>query len=385
MGRSWAPIWGSRKLVSALVAGATIALCCLGAVAASGAPFVQGESLERCGGGGLALSGEGTTAISGRCVYVGSGGTWTKQAELPLPEGKRDYYSISDDGNTLLVSNESDDNLVLVRSGASWEEQASLPAGNAALSSEGNTALVSSDRGSGPNEVIVFTRSAGIWTEQGKLTITPTQKGKKGEAEAHDFGYPLSLSADGDTALVGDSAAAKAKGGVFVFARSGESWSQQAALSGGKSSKGKEVFGERAALSAEGSIALVTGAYNSGKKGSAWAFQRTGTEWTEKGSAFAPAKLKPYSFFGYTMALAGDGETALIHEGNTEHSPSLTESVYVYTRSGESWTSTESIPEPLEARYFGSEGIAISEDGETALISNEDHPFEPGSTTTWSR
>ena len=67
----------------------------------------------------------------------------------------------------------------------------------------------------------VFTRSvAGVWSQQGpKLT-----GGEEGNSE---FGVLVSLSADGNTALVGGWKDNGTKGAAWVFTRTGGVWSQQ--------------------------------------------------------------------------------------------------------------------------------------------------------------
>ena len=66
----------------------------------------------------------------------------------------------------------------------------------------------------------VFTRSAGVWSQQGpKLT--------GGEEDNTEFGVLVALSADGNTALVGGWKDDGTKGAAWVFTRSGGVWSQQ--------------------------------------------------------------------------------------------------------------------------------------------------------------
>src|SRR5450755_1032111 len=91
-----------------------------------------------------------------------------------------------------------------------------------ALSADGGTAVVG-----GPNDngdvgaAWVFTRSAGVWTQQGgKLVGT-------GAVGAPQEGGSISLSADGNTALVGGRSDDSETGAVWIFVRSAGAWAQQ--------------------------------------------------------------------------------------------------------------------------------------------------------------
>jgi hypothetical protein len=69
----------------------------------------------------------------------------------------------------------------------------------------------------------VFTRSGGVWTQQGdKLVGT----GSIGFAFQ---GVSVSLSGDGNTALLGGNNDNGAAGAAWVFTRTGGVWSQQGA------------------------------------------------------------------------------------------------------------------------------------------------------------
>ena len=100
------------------------------------------------------------------------------------------------------------------------------------------------------------------------------------------FGTNVTLSADGNTALIGgwndDSVASgnrdySGKGAAWVFTRTGSTWTQQGekltAARSARPDNGK--FGTIVALSADGDTALI-GAWNDdNSKGAAWVFTRS--------------------------------------------------------------------------------------------------------------
>ena len=106
------------------------------------------------------------------------------------------------------------------------------------------------------------------------------------------IGMSVALSADGNTALVGapaDGTDTEYKGAAFVFTRSGSTWTQQGPKLTGGGELGGAWFGESVALSADGNTALVGGPIDDGATGAAWVFTRSGTTWTQQGEKLTGA------------------------------------------------------------------------------------------------
>ena len=121
-----------------------------------------------------------------------------------------------------------------------------------ALSSDGTTALIGGPEVNG-GFVWVFTQSGGVWTQQGpKLT-------GGGEVGAGLFGWSLALSADGNTALIGGMSDNSGVGAAWVFTRSGGVWTQEGSKLTGGGEVGAGRFGTSVALSADGETGLVSG------------------------------------------------------------------------------------------------------------------------------
>ena len=142
------------------------------------------------------------------------------------------------------------------------------------------------------------------------------------------FGYSVAL--DGDTLAVGaygddgSSSSNQLYGAVYVFTRSGSVWSLQkeissiSTVSGFTSStlKSHDYFGYSVALDGD---TLVVGAYGDDGSscsscGAVYIFTRSGTTWslqkeissTSTVSGFTSSTLKSYDFFGYSVALDGN-------------------------------------------------------------------------------
>ena len=127
----------------------------------------------------------------------------------------------------------------------------------------------------------VFTRSSEKWTQQAKLTPS-------GEIGEGFFGEGITLTANGGIALIGAPGNNGNLGAAWAFTRSGTTWTQIEELTPTDES-GKGQFGDRAALSSEGTTALLGGFADNFNVGAAWAFTTgpTPTVVTESASGVA--------------------------------------------------------------------------------------------------
>ena len=303
--------------------------------------------------------------------------------------------TISRDGNTLAIGapyessgargidGEQSDNsvfasgavYVFTREGENWIQQAYVKASNTGatdlfgssvvLSGDGNTLAVAAPFESSAatgidgeenddsipqaGAVYVFTRIGTTWSQQAYIKASNTGRAGAGNefGDGDQFGYSLALSADGDTLAVGaiteDSISRSigenqqddtldASGAVYIFARAGETWSQQAYLKA-SNSEGGDLFGFAVAISDDGNTiaggagdedCLLPGINPPGCDndspediganiwvGAAYVFVRQGNTWTEQ--AFVKASNpRPYNSFGVRLALSGDGDTLAV-------------------------------------------------------------------------
>ncbi len=238
-----------------------------------------------------------------------------------------------------------------------------------ALSADGNTALVGAPRDSGEvGAVWVFTRTGSTWTPQAKLT------GGDDESGAGRFGRSVALSADGNTALIG--APNGGGGAAWVFTRAGSTWTQQAKLTGTEES-GNGWFGQSVALSADGDTALVGGYVNHSDTGAAWVFERSGAgasaSWEQQGAKLTGGEEESgEGEFGWSVALSAEGDTALI--GGRKDDGGIG-AAWVFARTGAgasaSWEQqgaklTGGEEESGEGEF--GQSVALSAEGDTALI-----------------
>jgi len=291
--------------------GYTMALSSNGNTLAVGAIHESSNSIGINGGQSNNLA-----AASGAVyVFARSAGTWTQQAYVKASNTEANdtfgaALGLSVDGNTLAVAapyedsnatgiggNQSDNSAfgsgavyVFTRSAGTWGQQAYVKASNTAasdffgyavgLSGDGNTLAVgasgedsnattiggdqTNNSASAGGAVYVFTRSGAAWSQQAYL--------KAFNADAYDqLGTSLALSNDGNTLAAGaigedsnatgingfeSNNAAAASGAVYIFARSGSTWSQQSYVKA-PNTGAADTFGGSVALSGDGNTLAV--------------------------------------------------------------------------------------------------------------------------------
>jgi parallel beta-helix repeat protein len=271
----------------------------------------------------------------------------------------------------------------------SGEQGAGAFGTSVAVSADGDTVLIGGPADNKdarePGAAWVFTRNQGKWTQQGaKLT-----GGDDNSSFGGEFGSSVALSADGDTAIIGDPEVAEQNddgiGGAFVFTLSGSTWSHQ----GGRlipTVDGTNVadygqFGTSVSLSGDGKAAIISGvAIPQGKDayGTAWIFTRSGGAWTQAGDnldtgsgTIIPAGLTE------SVTMSGDGQTALI--GSFGGKATVHGAVWVFVGSGSSWSQQGPVLQPSGSSgvYFFGASVSVSSDGNTAVFGGESSASVP--------
>ena len=147
-------------------------------------------------------------------------------------------------------------------------------------------------------------------------------------AGADAFGFEVALSADGNTALVGSPGDNGQVGGAWVLTRSDDAWVQGPKLTGAGEA-GEGLFGWIVSLSSDGNTALVGGPGDNNYAGAAWVFTRSGGVWDQQGEKLTGSVGA--GAFGFSLALSGDGNTAVVG------SP-FEDAARIFVRSGGSWS-----------------------------------------------
>ncbi len=182
-----------------------------------------------------------------------------------------------------------------------------------AISSDGNTAF---EGGTGDNNnlgaVWVFTRSGNVWTQQGtKLFGT-------GSVGNNTFqGRSVSTSSDGNTAIEGGYGDNSTTGAVWIFTRSGGIWTQQGPKLVATGEIGHGYFGLPCVISSNGNNAVVGASLDSTGTGAVWVFNRSNGIWTQQGTKLIGTGAVGGATQGISVAISSEG--TLIEGGNADN------------------------------------------------------------------
>jgi hypothetical protein len=294
-------------------------------------------------------------------VFVRSGTNWSQQAYLKASNtGNGDNFgkAVSISGDTIIVGAYNEDSnatgvngvqtnnltgnsgaaYVFVRSGTNWSQQAYLKASNTALADYfgysvsvfGDTAVVGawgeSSINSDSGAAYIFARSGTNWSQQAYLRAS-----NAGSAGANnEFGFAVSVA--GNIVVVGapyESSSATgvngnqtninafSSGAVYVFARDGATWTQEAYLkasnTGNNDYFGTSVFlsGDTLAVGASGEDSNAIGIGGDGSNnltassGAAYVFTRKGSLWSQQ-AYVKPSNTDTNDQFGIAVAMSGD-------------------------------------------------------------------------------
>jgi hypothetical protein len=398
------------------------------ALSADGSTMAIGAREEQSAAMGIEGNQADNSANASGAVYVfqKDGDNWQQQAYVKASNTDAvDWFgealALSDDGNTLAVGARLEDSnatgidgdqsdnsanasgaaYVFVRDdNDEWTQQAYLKASNAredhefgvsvSLSGSGDLLAVGAhyedsaatgvagdqvdDSSFKSGAVYVFSRSSSAWTQQAYIKASNTDAG-------NDFGTSVALSADGQTLAVGsdkeDSSATGINGdesnksegqsgAVYVYFHDGTSWSQQAYIKASNTAA-NDWFGNSVTLSADGNT-LAVGAYGedsqstgigadqsndfstSTNEGAVYVFTRSGTSWSQQEYLKASSMTGTQKWFGLNVDLSADGNILAvaarreksnatgINGDQEDTSASNSGAVYVFTRDQVTWS-----------------------------------------------
>jgi hypothetical protein len=234
--------------------------------------------------------------------------------------------------------------------------------GNAVSISGSTISIAAQYEDNSAGAAYVFTRSGTTWSLQQRI-------------QPSGLGYPdffgSSISLDANTIAVGatgdDSVNGNATGAVYVFVRTGSSWSQQVKLVGSSSGSSAQV-GRSVAISGD----KLTFSTIEAPSGVVYSFHRVGTSW------FAEAKMLPpnpsqSSYFGQSMSMSGAGTRLAI--GRSRAGAGVGGRVGVYERVNNLWSLSAHLvsPENSNNHDFGN-SCAISSSG-TVIAGDQGNDF----------
>jgi hypothetical protein len=101
-------------------------------------------------------------------------------------------------------------------------------------------------------------------------------------------------------------------GAAWVFSRSGGVWAQQGPKLVGSGNIGFSYQGFSVSLSADGNTAIVGGMADNSNTGAAWVFTRSNGVWTQQGNKLVGTGADGGALQGFSVAVSGDGDSAIV-------------------------------------------------------------------------
>ena len=320
-----------------------------------------------------ASSTSGFTTSSTPHPYIQQGAKFTNNS-TGSQQGQS--VAVSADGNTAIIGGPGDNSntgaaWIYVRTGTAWSQQAKLVGSGAvgaarqgisvALSQDGNTAAIGGSADNSSNGAVwVFTRTGTTWTQQGNKLVGT------GGSSAAQQGTAVAVSADGNKIASGAIGDNLFVGAVWVFERNGNSWAQSGEKLTPAGGIEKPRLGVSVALSADGSRLLAGGYLDNIRQGAAWVFDDNGCGMSQSGQKLIGTGGNISAWQGYSVALSADGKTAMIGGCNDNN---LAGAAWIFTNdSGSSWT------QQVRLAGTGATGparqgsaVSLSADGNTAI------------------
>lgn len=309
-------------------------------------------------------------------------------------------WAVAIDGDTAMIAAYNDDydagNGIFVETGAVlvytwnaatlvWEFQQKLfPADpiptqasddkdfGTAIALQGDTALIGAiddaDKGEHAGAVYVFTRTSGVWTQTQKLVAS--------DGSPNDQ-FGLAIDLDGNRALIGapneipKTIQAPEIGAVYVFERTGETWTETAKLVGPDGTY--KAYGFGGSLELRGNTAYI-GAVADGTNiltayGAVYIYEYNGAVWS------APTRLSACDFwtcklldlFGASIELYDETTLLIGAPGVDWNNVTDAGAAYIYEFVEGAWVGVDdfSAAAPIES---GSFGASMSLDGDLLLV-----------------
>jgi hypothetical protein len=294
--------------------------------------------------------------------------------------------AISDD--TALVGNRQFGTYLFERIGANWsfvrKLTATVSGGDTAPFNNGGAAIVGNvmavgsptARVGGVNAagaVYIFNRTGGAWTDVQRITSPDA-------AALTCFGCSIAMTAD--TLVIGNEnkteGANQNQGAVYVYVLNGSTWTFQQKLTASDGAA-QDNFGQSLAI--EGNTILVGSPNNDVganlDQGSVYVFTRSGATWTQSATQLTASDAGANDRFGRTVAI--DQQTAVVGAPNAATGQNFFwGAAYVFSRSGAALNQVQKLVADTasETDVLGGFGDSVAMSGETLVVgsSRSDDP-----------
>jgi hypothetical protein len=233
-----------------------------------------------------------------------------------------------------------------------------------ALSYNGNTLAVGGSNDSGAfGAVWIFTRTGTTWTQNGSKLITAGQ-----QLGSSQFGTSVALSIDGNTLAIGATQDNFGYGAVYIWTRTNGVWAQQGPKLVPIGGQGPGLFGNSVAFSGDGNILFVMANIDNGSTGAVFVFDRKDGVWTQRGNKLV-MNLPLANFLLTGVRVNTNGCTVLVSAPTDGGAGANSGALFKFSWDGVAWTSSKILnQDPSVAITNWGRGMALSGDGATLLV-----------------
>lgn len=197
--------------------------------------------------------------------------------------------------------------------------------------------------------------TAAVYTQQGSKLVGT------GNAGISVQGLSSVISADGTTLAHGGAH------GVWVFVRSGSTWTQQAGPLYSIEGESYSYFNNHLAISDDGNTLAMGNDPQTASQNSVVVFVRSGVTWSEQ-AFLQPVAIVFFEDIVHSLALSSDGNTLAI--GIVV--PTQRDELAIYTRSGSTWSLQDKVSEDVyHGNSFGC-AVSLSSNGDDLAVGARD-------------
>lgn len=281
----------------------------------------------------------GTTGLSASVTLTGSAFGYTGN---PDTHAASDWQLATDAGFTSLTASTTNDTV----NKTSWAPGGIIPSSTyyARVRYKGAGGIYSDW-----SAAITFSTKAdfSVGTEEAKIIGT-------GMATADRFATALSFSADGSRLAIGAYSKNSSDGAVYIFSRSGSTWTQEAAIPAVTTAS---RFGRYVAMSGDGlrvAIHALMTAQTPTNVGRVYVYSRSGTTWSQE-QTLNTTSSTANGYFGGSLSLSNDGSRICIGAPGESSGGN----VYIFLRTGVTWALEQKI-QASGLAASGNFGVGVS-------------------------
>lgn len=239
------------------------------------------------------------------------------------------------------------------------------------VSGDGNRVIIGAHTyDSRKGRLFVYRKEFNNWILEATLVPDVVLQG----TQIAEFGKMSSIDYSGTRITAGTGVIDSSRGKAYVYVRSGTTWSLEQTISPPDTSLTQIYFGDITCINDNGDRMIVgqpgreTGSVRHGK---AFIYSRTGSVWSLEATFDDSIKTGNGLLYGCNVSISGNGTVAAV---GSQYHPSdngaLLGAVFIYRRSGTTWTLEKTIKNPIVSNSKGAFGLGlhVSKDGTVIVI-----------------